>query len=603
MYTVSNNYKTQINKSVRNISYLKVNFGIVEADASNNNTMSDNGHLFYSDLNNVDTGQNIEKRYLTFERNKFILDGKNLLPQEIGTTTAYYQGFVSEEMSDAIGVFTVPPTITINFTTQYAFLGLTLRFNKIFNSYPSELQIIGYNGGVENYNSIIYPTGYDFVHTDPVPTSGLFCDKLEIKFLKTAIPYRRAELSYIMFGIVATFTDAEIVDSTWTRNIDLLSASLPQNKFEFTIVDPDKNYNPENPTGIWQYLEDRQPVWFQYGYELDDGTIEWLDGSNLYSNGEIRVDSESNLPTVTFTAESSLNALVDIYYRGKYHPSGISLYDLALDVLDFANIPLLQGGITPYDLDTALQSIYTTVPMPELPIKECLQLIANAGRCVINCDRVGKISIKRIDPDVSDFKFDFSNIMSAPVLDKSPFLRDVETFVNGVSVANDIVEIHKSSVSFGTETECRFTYEPSTEQTISVSGTLTIIGTPIYYAGSCIVTVVGTGDVSITGKKLSYIKNSIIYNYGINGYNCPIQNVLLNTEADTIAYAEWIASIIARRNEYKVNDRGYPELDVGDLVLTDTMFSTSLQATIIGNKIKYNGGLSGETTLLGKDVS
>lgn len=603
MFPVSSDYKSQIEKQVRNFSYIKVNFGIVDSNASGDSTITDNGSLYYSQSDQIDLGRNVEKKYLTFEHNKFVLDGFNLLP-EIGQTT-FYQGFVSNSISNSSGVFVTPPKITINFPSLFAFIGLTFRFNKLQNSYPSEFRVTAYNGAAVVYDSVKNPTSPDFILDEPVPAAGLFCNKIELTFNKTYPFRRRAELEYIMFGIVKTFTDEDITDSLWTRELSLMSTRLPKNEFSFSILDKNLDYNPENPQGVWQYLEERQPVWFQYGYELDSGDIEWIDASTLYSVGKVRVGSGSSLPVVTFSTESILNSLEEIYYQGIYYPSGRSLYDLAIDVLTFANLPLLRDGTIPYVVDTALQSIITRVPLPEMKIKEVLQLIANAGRCIIDCNRLGQIEIKRyVEPvaGVDTFKFTFDKIITPPMLEKSQLLLSVETFSNTVTVEPDTTIIHTSNVSLPAPTECLFKYDMSTDITLNAGAGITVHDAPTYYAGSCRVTVSGTGTITVVGKKLIFSKDGVTYVAGTSGFICPIENSLLNSSSDAYDYAEWIGSILVRRNEYVITDRGYPEMDTGDLILVDTLFTNEMESTVTSIKIKYDGTLSGETKFLSKEV-
>ena len=602
MYNVSSDYKAQINKSTRNISYIKVNIGIVDPDAKELNTMTDNGSLFFSDVVDTDLGQNVEKRYLTMEHNRFILDGKNLIPPESGGGIPYYQGFVSNSMSDSAGVFATPPKITISFPSLFSFIGLTFKFDDVLNSYPTELQLIAYNGVTVVYNRTVYPTSFDFVLQDLIPTTGLFCNKIEVIFKKSFPVRRRANLSYIMFGVVKSFDDKDISSSTLLNEIDLLSSKLPKNEFEFKVIDLAMEYNPENPTGIWQYLEARQPVWFEYGYELDNGTIEWINGGNLYTTGELNTESNNSVSIVSFKTSSILSQLDMTYYKGTYYPAGISLYNLALDVLNFANLPLLKTGGVAWNLDNALTTIFTTAPIPEILVREALQLIANAGRCVLSIDREGRICILRNSEVATTFAFDFSNIVSPPLLSKTPYLLSVDTFSHTMSVDSTVTTVHTSDVNLSVATQCIFKYEPTTNASLVVGTGATLIGQPVYYAGSCVATISGAGKITISGNMLRVIKDSLSVVVGTSGSICPIENVLLTNPTDALAYANWVASMLVRRNQYEITDRGYPELDTGDVILADTLFTTAMESTIISSKIEYNGSLRSTTKYLSKEV-
>ena len=157
MQAVSTTYKEQRNNMLRNYTYMKVNLGIVDPDASDNNTITDNGNMFYSDTSETYLGKVVETRYMTMEHNRFILDGNGLLPPEIGGDTPYYQGYVSSVISNASGTFTSNPIITIDFGMDFKFSGLTFRFDKILGCYPSEMIVRAYLNGTQVYTSTQYP--------------------------------------------------------------------------------------------------------------------------------------------------------------------------------------------------------------------------------------------------------------------------------------------------------------------------------------------------------------------------------------------------------------------------------------------------------------
>ncbi len=79
----------------------------------------------------------------------------------------------------------------------------------------------------------------------------------------------------------------------------------------------------------------------------------------------------------------------ETYYKGLYRESGISLYDLATDVFDDAGVDYRTYWLDPY-----LKDVLVKNPMPVVTHKEALQIIANAGRCILYQDRSGDIYLK-----------------------------------------------------------------------------------------------------------------------------------------------------------------------------------------------------------------
>ena len=196
--------------------------------------------------------------------------------------------------------------------------------------------------------------------------------------------------------------------------MDLLNLKLPTNAFDFVVIDKDKAYDPEDAQGIYAYLEAQQPVVFEFGYELNDGSIEWIPGGTTFTTSELSVDVAAAIPKVSFKSVSTLNYLTKTYTEGLYYPSGITLYDLAEDVLQFCNIPLNAEGNSRWTLDDALKDYSTKMPLPVSEARECLQLIANAGMCVLTDDVLGNVVIAPVDYYPVDFTFTLGDVMTPP---------------------------------------------------------------------------------------------------------------------------------------------------------------------------------------------
>ncbi len=98
-----------------------------------------------------------------------------------------------------------------------------------------------------------------------------------------------------------------------------------------------------------------------------------------------------------FQASDCFDGMDSTYYRGQYHPNGMSLYDMAVDVLSDAQVDYRDYWIDPY-----LKDVLVVNPMPVVTHKEALQLIANAGRCILYQNRAGRIILKSsFVPDMS----------------------------------------------------------------------------------------------------------------------------------------------------------------------------------------------------------
>ena len=89
-------------------------------------------------------------------------------------------------------------------------------------------------------------------------------------------------------------------------------------------------------------MEIGQQVEVLYGQAMDDGTIEWILGTSLALKSWSADDTEMD-----FQASDCFDGMDSTYYRGQYHPNGMSLYDIAVDVLTDARVDYRNYWIDP----------------------------------------------------------------------------------------------------------------------------------------------------------------------------------------------------------------------------------------------------------------
>ena len=179
-----------------------------------------------------------------------------------------------------------------------------------------------------------------------------------------------------------------------------------------TIQNYDGLWDVNNSSSSINYLESGQEVSIQYGYELDDGSIYWMDGGVCYLTQWSASSQE-----MSFEATDIIASLTDKYYGGVVSVNGTSAYDLAIAVLTDAGLDSDR-----YELDTYLHNVILYNPIPAVTHAEALQLIANASRARLRTDRTdGHIIMEfaaelEINPERMEIESDsataFSNLPS-----------------------------------------------------------------------------------------------------------------------------------------------------------------------------------------------
>ena len=371
MISMPKEYKQSMhdNTKRRNRSHMLVTIGVINQQAQKGAVVVPADESGYSHLSNLERPLNnydVEHEYVSLEQDWYKLDGSMLFPPRPEEAEYLFNaGIITEEICGSVRVA---------FDAAYDIRGLTIDFSR---HYPVDFTIsnghktVRFEGNDKSYwttDEIFEDTEYLIISAERMINGQ---GKLRI--------YK------ILMGIGISFENKKITSSTKAEFISPITEELPTLDFTLTIGNENRMFDVENKESAIHYLEVGQEVVVRYGYEaVDGGPVTWMDGCVCDL-----ADWEADDETMSFTAKDKIDVLNDTYYRGKYRSEGISLYDLAVDVFTDAGLDERQ-----YDLDEYLKNVLVYNPLPVVTHKECLQIIANAGRCKLYTDRKGIICIK-----------------------------------------------------------------------------------------------------------------------------------------------------------------------------------------------------------------
>lgn len=387
MQNVSKKYKESMKSLNRNRGYIKATIGLVNSRAQNEIKLDKQTKTveYSNDIAPFD-GEEVTRIYATAEPGIAVLDGNTFFLPRTGTDY-YNNGIVT---ADIMG------TVTMVFANPQTIKGLTVNFGKC---YPAEFDVITNNGTTRYRNA-------DEVWI----TEDVFTDITFITIEPTQMRYGQNRLRIYSFkcGLAKTFTNEEVMDYSSKEYVSPIAETIPSMDVMIKVDNQDQYYDPDNPDSAIQYMGIGQEVKVQFGYDVDgQGNIEWLPGQTTYLSAW-----SANSREATFNATDRFTLLTGQYYKGQYYANGISLYDLALLVLADAGIT----DSSNYFLDNFLKNTVTHNPLPVATHAECLQIIANAGRCTLSIDRQNRIHIQSaITPTKtisSNGQLDFSDIDS-----------------------------------------------------------------------------------------------------------------------------------------------------------------------------------------------
>ena len=362
MLQVTSAYKEEMKKSLRGHTLMRVNIGVINQEAQGSARVSSET-AYFSNLTKPLNNYVVDALYATTEQNYSSVDGRMyFLPRE-KSDCVLNQGIVSREIKGIIDfIFPVPVDLR----------GVTIDFGK---TYPEEFTIV---------------TDQSFKDVTGNTKSKYVCDEvfkgtttLSIIPNKMVNGHGRLHIHEIIMGIGIYFNERNILSASKKEHISPIMEALPTIDFRLSVNNKDRAYDIENEKSTVNFLELGQKVQAFLGQEVAD-RIEWLQVGTLKLK-EWSADDDK----MSFTAIDFLSGLIGKYRKGKFYPQGISIYDLCLDVLTDA-------GVDPREfyIDEYLKSVKIKNPVPVVTHREALQLLSNAGRCLLYQDEKGKIVIR-----------------------------------------------------------------------------------------------------------------------------------------------------------------------------------------------------------------
>lgn len=521
MQTVSENWKNAHKRTILNESVVEVALDIADPDALADAESQDNGAIYISNSQSLTNGADKHPTpYCTLEQNLWCLDGtrKAIPDSEFGDN-----GYASDVTSDSTCIFSTKlPIITISFDSVFKkrIPGVTVTWSPTYNEYADTFSVIAYNG-----NTIVAEkevTGNKSV-TSLIVMEIIDYNRIDIIVKKWCLPNHRARVEEIVVGLHKVYSRGKLFDYSHKQSVDPVSTALPKFEIKFTVDNLDGEYNPYNTNGLAKYLMERQAVKTRYGMKMDDGTTEWIKGGTFYLSEWY---AAQNGMTADFTARDLLEFMSAVYYDTATQIKERSLYELATSVLQSADLPSNVSWV----IDSSLQSIKTKAPLPEDTLANCLQLIANAGRCVLYQDRDGILHIEPLKFEDADYKIDSFNSYSKSEITLSKPLKQVKVKV--------------------------YTYTSLTDSTVT--------------------------EVSYPTQANSDVKGEII----------TIDNPLVTSTDMASALGEWLYTHLGHRMTLDSSWRVDVRLDALDIVANENAYNTN-RVRMTDVEFKYNGAFRG----------
>lgn len=550
----------------------KVSYGVIDQtieDDTITGTASEDSD--YSDTDNTLSSPITRDKITYLEEDYFLLDGSHVFPE---AGQSYNVGWESESLSDASG--NINEYIEYQFGELHDSYGVQIRFpddcpaDTFTLAYYKDDTLIG-TVTVTGNTSTTY-SNYDV---------RLEWNKVRLTFSKVN-PQQRARLWQVVFGINDAYDEDMLISVSASRTTDLTGDYDDSGEFSFQFFN-DGRFDIRTINDL--------PIGLQEGlkvtvYVKKRGSTTYVPFGNYYSE---TTDVSENGQVITVSGYDELYSLGDTTYRnGIVYQNGRSLYDWAQEVAEDAGITL--------SIDSAFQNIISTGYITEVPHREALRLIAEAGNGILVIDANGNIALKKHTPtekgaltadDIVEGSYSVENS------DKHIGINVTKYTFSAASAEQELGHLDEIGLTAEPqEIEIVYSEYPAVISTIQVfvdtTSSAQITSTKIY-SDRCVITLTGTaGDttfVTVTGRPYNRATTKVTRGNTAKNIKAIESNYLITGSIAT-SVANYQYERVVNKYTHKAEIVSETDFDLGDHIEIDTENSTvSTQSTGDGQYI------------------
>lgn len=360
MISASNEYKEIMNRPIRNRAFISVGIGIINQDAQASGKVS--GDFAYWSYGNVFDANTSRVEYATLEENFMKANGSQLfLPENDEAMQLRQNGIVTEDIMGQIRV---------EFPQVYSLKGLTIDFGSVF---PCSFDVLTSEKTISFENK-----SQKFVTNAVIGDT----DYIIIKPTEMIGGNQRLRINSILMGVGLQYGNQQTQSFSMKEHVSSISEDLSNESMSFSFYDEENYFNVDDNNSFIDFMETMQKITVSFGLELDNGEVEWHQITTKYLQ-----DWKSQKGIVTLNASDMLSTM-DEEYTLANRIYNRTAYQEAKNIFT-------EAGLEPdeYYIDDYLEDVKLVNPMPDGSRKECLQILANACRCIIKSDENGVIKI------------------------------------------------------------------------------------------------------------------------------------------------------------------------------------------------------------------
>lgn len=401
---------------------IDITFNLIDTEAAGEATPSASNAESFSRLPELLDGAAASPgKIMTMEDDLVVTDGTwDVMPD--GLEVPWW----TSALSDGVGAFSQPPTLTMTLSSLASSVGYTMTFDEPAGCWPAEVRITAYNGTKQLAQKVFQVSG-PMLAAD-MPVDGY--NKVVVGFLSTPVPYRRIKLYSFLFGIIQRFDADTLVTATLSAGCSAACESVPSAELTFTFDNRSRRYNMINPQGIYKYLQDGQVI--ETGMSIDGERVET--GRFYFTKSQAQDGAMS--------AQITANDRVYAWDREQYNAGATGTWTLG------AALRAVLGANTAFSFGAGLEARTVGKAIPVGTSKrEAARLLCQAARCTCWVDRQGVVVCRAlavaatgVDTLTADNMYDLDGVSVSERVDsvslevRDEFAGTAQTYTAGTGV-------------------------------------------------------------------------------------------------------------------------------------------------------------------------
>lgn len=575
MKTVSDAYKTAMKEPLRNRSYMKVIVGNISDNELNGwvNAYS-NGVVYYSDDDIMFKSVSDYKYYATFENNFTKVDGSMYFPPRQDSGVEYLNtGLTCKDMGNHIE-FRVSGSDTMH--------GITFNFGEI---YPTAFTVtIGSQTISVTYNTkSIYSVYGNYSHGD-----------ITIHATAMSVPNTRLRIFSVTLGNGRIYTNEDIKSSSLSFVGDLYKQTNIETAFNLTLLNKE-HLDAEDPNFSDHIFQTENPMKIYYGIETANNSISWFLRSICFVK-----DYQVNFDTVSINGIDFIQSKGDTPYMNdkntNYIYQSATVYWVMRDV--FAQMGK-DFTVTPSNLfDIAIDN-----PIPYGLCKEIIQMLLNIANAYSydSGNLQYPVAFKANSNDYTDNNFVIKkdDIFGHPTYTKNSLVKEINViyweYVHPQLNTNSVDILVEPNRYYDVGTYV-FVFENAPWWFVIAYGTEGLQYTASEYGAIIHITTAGYYEFRFTGEKANIVKHTVTIPVNDTGEIINWENPLISTRSMASTVGNYMKEIYKRPVTYDYDYRGYPEIELYDVLKQQNDYIYNMKVKILEQEINFDGALSGHLT-------